>query len=272
MERVAFLLEETNERLVCLLNPESLEIRRVAGVRTRTSAGGQLTGVGLADDPLLYTGGGRTELELELLFDVTLAGSTVTTDDVRTLTAPFWNLSENRPANGSYGRLPLVRFIWGKHWNIPGVVVSVAERMEQFTAAGAPQRSWLRLRMLRVQEPDVPVPPTPPPIEPMAAALDSLETELEGEPVRYHEVLEGERLDDIATQLYGLPSYWRLIAEFNSIADPFDLPAGMILVIPPAPEAVWWLLRTEDELSEVASETFSSLLRLRPVSPLRVSL
>lgn len=271
MERVAFLLEETNERLVCLLNPESLEIRRVAGVRTRASAGGQLTGVGLADDPLLYTGGGRTELELELLFDVALAGSTVTTDDVRTLTAPFWNLSENRQTNGSYGRLPLVRFIWGKHWNIPGVVVSVAERMELFTAEGAPQRSWLRMRMLRVQEPDVPVPP-PAPAELATPALETLETELEGEAVRYHEVLEGERLDDIATQRYGLPSYWRLIAEFNNIADPFELPAGMILVIPPAPDAVWWLLRTEDELSEVASETFSSLLRLRPVSPLRITL
>ncbi len=272
MERVAFLLEDSNERLVCLLNPESLEIRRAAGVRTRSSVGGQLTGVGLADDPLLYTGGGRTELELELLFDVALAGSTVTTDDVRTLTAPFWNLSENRQNNGGYGRLPLVRFIWGKHWNIPGVVVSVAERMEQFTAAGAPQRSWLRMRLLRVQDPAVQTPPTPSPADLAAPALDTLESELEGQAVRYHEILEGERLDDVATQLYGVPAYWRLIAEFNNIADPFELPAGMILVIPPAPDAVWWLLRTEDELAEAASETFSSLLRLRPVSPLRIAL
>ena len=60
MERVAFLIEDTNERLSCLLNPENLVVRRIAGVQPRRSAAGQLTGVGLADDPLLYTGGGRT--------------------------------------------------------------------------------------------------------------------------------------------------------------------------------------------------------------------
>lgn len=270
MERVAFLIEQTNERLVCLLNPERLEIKRAAGVRTRASAGGALTGAGLADDPLLYTGGGRTELELELLFDIELAGSTVTTDDVRTLTAPFWNLAENLPRRGGYGQVPLVRFIWGKYWNIPGVVVSVAERMDRFTAAGAPQRSWMRLRMLRVQEPDAPAEPAalsaaPPSVESLALEVEELQ-------VRYHEIVGGERLDDIATQHYGAPSYWRLIAQFNGIADPFALPAGMVLVIPPAPDAVWWLLRAEEGVDSALAETFSSLLRLRPVSPLRVSL
>ena len=40
MERVAFLIEETNERLRCLLNPETLVLRRTAGVRPRQSATG----------------------------------------------------------------------------------------------------------------------------------------------------------------------------------------------------------------------------------------
>ena len=31
MERVAFLIEEANERLGCLLNPETLVLRRTAG-------------------------------------------------------------------------------------------------------------------------------------------------------------------------------------------------------------------------------------------------
>ena len=37
MERAAFLIEDTNQRLECLLNPESLVVRRVAGVRDRLS-------------------------------------------------------------------------------------------------------------------------------------------------------------------------------------------------------------------------------------------
>src|SRR5947209_8164329 len=95
MERVAFLIEETGERLRCLLNPESLVMRRVAGIHPRHSAGGQVTGAGLTDDPLLYTGGGRTELELDLLFDLSLAGSSFTSDDIRDMTRPLWELAEN---------------------------------------------------------------------------------------------------------------------------------------------------------------------------------
>ncbi|WP_423225313.1 hypothetical protein [Candidatus Amarolinea aalborgensis] len=163
MERVAFLVEETNERLRCLLNPETLVLRRTAGVRPRQSTSGQVTGLGLADDPLLYTGGGRTELDLDLLFDVTLPGSSVTSEDVRDLTAPLWRLAENSQATAGASRPPLVRLIWGKSWNIPGIVVAVAERLEHFTAAGVPRRSWLRLRLLRVEAPTVPAATAAPP-------------------------------------------------------------------------------------------------------------
>jgi hypothetical protein len=62
MERVAFLIEETGERIVCLLNPESVVVRRTAGVRPRRSIGGSLAGSELADDALLFTGGGTTEM------------------------------------------------------------------------------------------------------------------------------------------------------------------------------------------------------------------
>ncbi|MSP13081.1 MAG: hypothetical protein EXR62_09000 [Chloroflexi bacterium] len=154
MERVAFLIEKTGERLGCLLNPASLVLRRTAGIRSRRSIAGDLTGAGLADDPLLYTGGGRTELELELLFDVNVAGSSITTEDVRDLTRPLWQMAENQGDDGAYGRPPLIRFVWGKSWNIPAVVTAVAERLEQFTPAGVPQRSWLRLLLWRVAEPE----------------------------------------------------------------------------------------------------------------------
>src|SRR4051794_30450288 len=117
MERVAFLLEETNERLGCLLNPDSLVMRRTAGVVPRNSFGGYFTGMGLRDDPLLYTGGGRTELELNLLFDISLQGSSIETRDVRDLTGPLWNLAENNRPTNDRKRPPLVRFVWGKSWN-----------------------------------------------------------------------------------------------------------------------------------------------------------
>lgn len=253
MERVAFLIEETNERIGCLLNPESVVLRRSAGVRTRRSAAGALTGAGLADDPLLFTGGGQTELELDLLFDVTLLGSSTTTGDVRDLTRPLWNLTENSADAGGRGRPPLVRFIWGKAWNVPGVVVAVAERLEQFTAEGVPRRSWLRMRFRRVEaqaaavragesvgtvEAEALLDSAAPALTALREAAGS--AALPEEAVETHQLLgggeegpPGERLDQIAGEAYGDPGLWRVIAAFNDIADPLHLAAGTLLRIPP---------------------------------------
>jgi hypothetical protein len=249
MERVAFLLEETNETLPCLLNPDTLVMRRLAGVRPRRSAGGGLTGTGLADDPLLYTGGGRTELEMDLLFDINLAGASITTDDVRDLTGPLWNLAENAASKDGYGQPPLVRFVWGKAWNVPGVITAVAERLEQFSATGAAQRSWLRLRLLRVREPGTTDTPTP--ISNPEDLLEMLPPPPEGQPELppdagsgdlFHEIQgggegeeagTGERLDLLAFTYFGRADAWRLLAVYNDLIDPLRLAAGTVLRIPP---------------------------------------
>jgi hypothetical protein len=241
MERVAFLIEQSGERLGCMLNPESVIRRRLAGLRPRRSVGGLLTGKGLADDKLLYTGGGSTELQLELLFDVSISGSTIATEDVRDLTEPLWNLAENALSEEEQIRPPLVRFIWGKSWNIPGIIASVAERLEYFTAAGVPRRSWLRLRMLRVVESTAASPLPPPrilslPPQSGAAAPGAAKG------VRVHEVIGGgegddgaklsERLDEIAWRYYLDPSEWRELARLNGIDNPLLLSPAMRLQVP----------------------------------------
>ena len=237
MERVAFLIESTGDRLGCLLNPASLVVRRAAGVRPQQSAGGRLTGEGLSDDPLLYTRGGRTELELELLFDVSLAGSSVQTADVRDLTRPLWDLAENPSGDGG-GQQALVRFVWGKAWNVRGVVSAVAERLEEFNSAGAAQRSWLRMRMWRVGEQAAAPLPAPPPPEDLQ--LGPADVAVPDQDVGVHQVLAGgeggetERLDQIAVEYYGDPAYWRLLAAYNGLDDPNDIPPGTVLRIPPA--------------------------------------
>lgn len=242
MERVAFLVEETGEQYRCLLNPEGVVLRRLAGVAERTTAGGLLAGAEIADDPLLLTGGGSTEIELDLLFDVTLGGSSVTSEDVRDLTGPLWDLAENTRWSETYGRPPLVRLVWGKGWNVPAVVTAVAERLEQFTPGGIPTRSWLRLRLRRVAEPRRP-PPLPARGALAAVAAEpglSPEAALKvAERAEVHEVsgAEGngacdERLDQLAYRYYGDPSLWRLLAAFNAIADPLHLSCGTSVQVP----------------------------------------
>ena len=248
MERVAFLLERTGERLSCLLNPESLEARRTAGVRTRVAGGGFLTGVARSEDPLIATGGGVTEYDLNLLFDVEIAreGRPSTTpedgqgpaadDDVRALTRPLWDLTENAIAADGFSAPPTVRFIWGKSWNIPSVVLHVAERLERFNADGAPRRSWLSLRLRRVEDSE----PRPAPARPVTPQFES-PFDLEGGSIDQYpavdmpvdsEGLPLKRLDQMADDGYGDPGLWPEIATYNNIDDPLDIPEGTTIVLP----------------------------------------
>lgn len=250
MEHVAFLLEDSGERLDCLLNPESVVLQRRAGIRTRESAGGLVAGSELSDNPVLCTGGGDTELTLDLLFDVSLAGSSIATEDVRDLTRPFWNLSENTRRREGYGRPPLVRFVWGKSWNLPTVVTAVAERLEYFTPGGIPGRSWLRMRLLRVQEPSgadaardqVPAPPLPEYGSEDLLRLSERSEVLEmagGSPSGAEldtVMLSEQRLDQLAFWAYGDPSWWRWLAWLNGVADPLRIEAGQLLRIAPRSE------------------------------------
>ncbi len=254
MERVAFLIERTGERISCLLNPEHLEMRRSAGVLTRREAGGYLAGRARTDHPLLATGGGTTEFDLQLLFDAEVArgerpqpprtGAGRAADvaapppitDIRTLTRPLWDLAENA-FSGGFGAPPAVRFIWGKAWNIPGVVVAVAERLERFDANGTPQRSWLSLRLRRVEEPEpraAPSKPATPQFEVPAPGGSDGDTEIplldvpvdgDGTPLN--------RLDQIAAEHYGDPELAGALGAFNGLDDLLTLPEASALALPP---------------------------------------
>ncbi len=238
MERVAFIVEETGDRIDCLLNPDTVVVRREAGLRRRRTAGGIVTGTNLADDPLMATGGGRTELELELLFDVTISPTEPPIENVQDLTRPLWSLAENAARDAEFGAPPLVRFVWGKTWNVPTVVASVAERFERFTTTGVPERSWLHLRLSRVGEPATPRVETEPSANLGASPTAMTLPEIPEDQLTFHEVTggedePGERLDEIATRYYGEPGLWRIIAVYNGIADPLQVPPPRVLRIPP---------------------------------------
>lgn len=240
MERVAFLIDDSGERIDCLLNPETVEVTRLAGVRPRGTASGQLTGAGLADDPLQFTGGGRTELVLDLLFDVDLVETQQPPADVRELTRRLWMLTENSAEERGSIRPPKVSLIWGRTWFVTGVIVAIAERFEMFAANGSPRRSWLRLKLVRIADSaaeamdaynaelaaaaakeQTPQPGTPPGGAVMAVGDGSTEPGY-----------SGVRFDLLANDALGSPLRWRLLAEYNQIANPFEVPAGTALGIP----------------------------------------
>lgn len=230
MERVAFLVEPAGERIACMLNPESLVTRRWTGVRPLRSVGALAAGSTIGDDPLLQTGGGTTEIVVDLLFDVSLAEGPTPVNDVRDLTRPLWRLSENaRPAQPG---ARVVRFVWGKMWNVRVVIAAIAERVEYFDGDGAPGRSWLRMRMLRIDE--------PPPQEQAAATIAPLAVagaqmqmlQIPSLPTPTPGTSEGEtpadaappvRWDNISWEAYGDCSIYKDLLDFNGVDDPFHL-------------------------------------------------
>lgn len=238
MERVAFLVEDSERPIQCLLNPDSLVVRRLAGIGQRRTAGGLVTGTRLADDPLLVTGGGRTEIELDLLFDVTLSGVLIESENVRELTGPFWDLAENSAQPDDYGAPRVVRFVWGKTWNVTAVVGAVSERFESFTTTGVPQRSWLRMRLVRTGEPEEVATGGDTDLEPPPIGTQFDIPVVPEDQLIFHQVLGSEdepveRLDEIAERYYGDPGLWRVIAQYNGISDPIRIPPPQSLRIPP---------------------------------------
>ena len=271
MQRALFLIEATGERISALLNPERLVLYRRSGVETLRHASGTVTGGALSDDLVLATGGGSTELVLDLLFDVDLSetGQPTTTAvadpmdgapaagavrpvveqpiaDVRELTRPLWNLSESVSVSNRRARLPIVRFIWGRSWNMPGVVTDVAERFERFDEEGRPRRSFLRLKFRRIAQPDA---------EP---AHDFGSSEQRGSVTPFFEFPGAEQsraveaadrvelpVDDdgmpsvpfyqLSAMKFGDPALWRLITVFNAVDNPFHLEAGTLIALPTLP-------------------------------------
>jgi len=247
MERVAFLIEETGEHIGCLLNPESVVMTRTAGVEPRRSSGGRLTGTGLADDPLLFTGGGRTELKLDLLFDVDLAPDHLGVTDVRQMTRPIWALAENSAEVERQRRPPLVMLLWGLAWAIPGVITEVAERFDRFATDGSPLRSWLRLTFVRIgtaadQEGGEawelaqrlpPVDLTAPPVGALPVVGDGSAGEAEGDG-EGGATIEPARLGLLSKEAFGNEFQWKDLLTYNGIDDPLDFTGP--LAVPPVGE------------------------------------
>jgi hypothetical protein len=150
VERAAFLIEATGDRVECLVNPETIVVRREAGIRRRRLVGELIGQSAWSDDALVCGAGGLTELQLDLLFDTSLVPPPAQCDDVQNLTRPFYDMAEHAHDTSGHYQPQFVNVIWGKAFDVRCVVSALAERFECFSATGAPQRSWLRMRLIRV--------------------------------------------------------------------------------------------------------------------------
>lgn len=242
MERITFLIEPGEKPISCMLNPESVVIRFQSSLVQQNGYGTMLTKTGWETQKYIQAVRGVVAIDLELLFDVTLFDIAVSTGNVQDLTRPFYEITEPVKNVSGIKRCHSVRMIWGKCWNVSGIITAITEKLEKFTAEGVAQRSWLSLRLVKTGEEE-----SPPAVRPVSirqtlssSNIDIIEQKKNNVAiVKKCETLEfNDRLDNISQKVYGTPELWKVIASFNNLDSLIPDGSVRMIKIPPKEELV----------------------------------
>jgi LysM repeat protein len=209
----AYLEPENGARIDCMFNPARFSFSLANRWETDQVPG-------KAAPELRFAGGAGGAFDLDLVFDTTNDGTSVTTytDKVVKLMQIDRELPSYDAARNS-GRPPWVKFRWGTHvHSFKAVVKDVAVSYTYFSSDGLPLRANVHVNFEQF-EPDANWGPQNP-------------TSGTPRPGRSHQVQVGDTLDRIAGRYYGDPTKWRLLATTNGLSDPLDLRPGTILAIP----------------------------------------
>ena len=164
-----------------------------------------------------FGGGGARELALELFFDATESPDEdrdvrKQTDGIAALTRIIRDKQKPRP--------PLCKIDWGQspkdsEFPFTGLASSLTQRFTLFDSSGRPLRATVNVTFNEFLSRDD----------------DLLKTDPE---LTTRTVRRGDKLSDIAAEMYSDPAAWRVIALANRIENPLLLPAGTTLTIPKA--------------------------------------
>ena len=182
---------------------------------------------GLEAPIIQFVRGDAETLSLELFFDSTDGGTGHGATSVTDKVTQFQKLVT---VDGAIHAPPIVRLTWGN--GLPGpafatglrmteidvIVTSVARRYTLFNSDGLPLRATVTLQM-RVYW--------------TIGEQTKLLNYRSADHTRTHAVRDGETLPLIAWDAYSDASKWRVIAEHNGLSQTRDLPAGLVLQLPP---------------------------------------
>ena len=208
----AYIEVETGDEIECMFNPTELSF-------TVGADWGKADKPGLPVPQLEFNAGVSGTMELNLFFDTTNSGKSVTTttNKLIELTRVSTKVSGYDKSKNN-GRPPWVVFHWGKFRSFKAVVDSVTVNYTYFSKSGDPLRARVTVSLTQFAD-DKKFPAQNP-------------TSGTPAPQRSHMVQPGETLDRIAWQHYGDATKWRAIAAANRIRDPFSLRPGVMLDIP----------------------------------------
>jgi LysM repeat protein len=183
---------------------------------------------GLSTPPVQYVRGKARTLSMDLFFDTYETG-----EDVRTYTAQIVSLLDKVPQTQAP---PILLFSMGR-FQFPCVLVDAGQRFTMFQRDGTPVRSTVSVRLQEYVRIEMQVQRGIFFGSPTASAAVNVAVGAGRSPVTgsssVHITLQGETLSGLAAAYLGDSGRWREIAKANDVDDPFDLPPGTALVIPP---------------------------------------
>jgi Contractile injection system tube protein/LysM domain len=188
-------------------------------ISTSLKAGWNFNAKKSEEEPPEFTGTSLRTLDLEVFLDATDKADGDISPAIETLFHCLRPTAKSKSSGAPFP--PIVIFSWGAMEPFVGVVSSVNATLTLFRPSGKPVRANCKVSM---QE----YPP----------AMARQNPTSGGERTRRsHQVVLGDSLASIANTEYGSPTMWRAIAVANEVDDPFSLPVGLQLLIPPPAEA-----------------------------------
>jgi hypothetical protein len=199
------------EPIFCMFNPYEYTVSKSNSFEEKKAAKGKKT------PPAELSKSGPQTLKLNLLFDTYEQGA-----DVSLVTNKLWKLmavDQNKTKDKKdKPNAPLVAFEWGGVFRFVAFITDMTQKFTLFNQNGVPMRATVDITFTQyVDEEDYP---------------NQNPTSGDGPINQVWRVRGGDRLDNIAAEVYGDPGKWSDIARANDLLDPLALRPGQYLKLP----------------------------------------
>ena len=199
---------EDNTILYFMFNPEHYTVAR------KNSWSDEADKNLILPQPLKFTQFGRATLSLSTLYFDTYE----TGEDLTKITNQLWELMDPADSTDSESAPPEVEFKWSS-FSFKAVIYDLSIKFTLFNKEGKPVRAEATVSFMQSDD--------------YSKTPHQNPTSGGGPPLEIHKVIQGDRLDLIADNVYGDATLWRQIATFNRIKNPKQLRPGQIITIPP---------------------------------------
>jgi len=206
LEKITILNTDAGSNIKALFNPKEYSISKTTNWTTYDEQGKDF-----ADAH--FTVGGRRELSLELFFDTYEKKSNVKSfvKDIEKLM--LIDVEQHRP--------PILLVTWGKNaLNFKCVLEQMEQRYTMFLNDGTPVRAVVNATFREIN-PD------------QQGSLTSDGEKQSPDHTKIRIFKDGDTLQNMAYMEYEDCAKWKILANANSITDPFNIPAGTEIVVPP---------------------------------------